>query len=440
MCTSHPKVRKWVSDSLAYVFTEVPDLGGVFTISASENLTNCASHFKRELCPRCKNRTDAEVIAEINTTIAEGVHRGNPSAKVIVWDWGWNRHGLAPETIKKLPKSVWFMSVSEWAQPFERGGIKGRVGEYSMSVVGPGPRAKAQWKTAREHGLKTVAKVAFNNTWELSTVPYLPVLDLVAKHSRNLAKEKVSGTMLSWSLGGYPSPNLKVAQKFSINPDSNIDTILDEIAVDRYGKLSAPHVRKAWTLFSKAFTHFPYSGSVLYQGPQQTGPANLFYETPTGYRSTMVGIPYDSLNSWRSPYPAETLAELFEKVASGWYNGIEPMKKTVELATPDKKKDAEADLSIAQAVHLHFASSANQVRFILNRNLLLKTKNPKEKQKLLEERKHILKKEIDYARRLYSIVQRDSRIGFEASNQYVYVPHDLIEKVINCEHILKQKK
>ena len=44
LCTSHPAVRQWMGDALTYVFREVPDLAGVFTITASENLTNCASH------------------------------------------------------------------------------------------------------------------------------------------------------------------------------------------------------------------------------------------------------------------------------------------------------------------------------------------------------------------------------------------------------------
>ena len=44
LCTSRPEVRRWLTESLAYVFQRVPDLGGVFTITASENLTNCASH------------------------------------------------------------------------------------------------------------------------------------------------------------------------------------------------------------------------------------------------------------------------------------------------------------------------------------------------------------------------------------------------------------
>ena len=47
----------------------------------------------------------------------------------------------------------------------------------------------------------------------------------------------------------------------------------------------------------------------------------------------------------------------------------------------------------------------------------------------------ILDSEINLAKELFAITRRDSRIGFEASNQYYYVPQDLMEKVINCEFV-----
>ncbi|MEA3476669.1 MAG: hypothetical protein U9R60_00690 [Bacteroidota bacterium] len=55
------------------------------------------------------------------------------------------------------------------------------VGEYSISAVGPGPRARRLWKVAKEQELKTIAEVQVNNTWELSAIPYLPVMHLVAR-------------------------------------------------------------------------------------------------------------------------------------------------------------------------------------------------------------------------------------------------------------------
>ena len=93
-----------------------------------------------------------------------------------------------------------------------------KIGEYSLSAVGPGPRATRHWELARQAGLKTAAKVQVNNSWELASLPYLPVMDLVAEHCHNLASLGVDGMMLSWSLGGYPSPNLDIAARFAVQP------------------------------------------------------------------------------------------------------------------------------------------------------------------------------------------------------------------------------
>jgi len=140
LCTSVPLVRQWIKESLANVFTQIPELGGVFTITGSENLTNCWSHQQGNLCPRCSKRPPAEVIAEVNKTIAEGVWQGNPDAKVIVWDWGWpdgtawGENRWAADIIKLLPDNVYHMSVSEWSKPINRGGIKTRILRHSMDL------------------------------------------------------------------------------------------------------------------------------------------------------------------------------------------------------------------------------------------------------------------------------------------------------------------
>ena len=48
----------------------------------------------------------------------------------------------------------------------------------------------------------------------------------------------------------------------------------------------------------------------------------------------------------------------------------------------------------------------------------------------------IIRPELALARRLYALQREDSRIGFEASNHYYYVPTDLVEKVLNCRDLL----
>ena len=58
LCTSTPEVRQWITDSLHHVFKHVPGLGGVFTITGSENLTSCYSHTRDAAgCRRCSQRS-----------------------------------------------------------------------------------------------------------------------------------------------------------------------------------------------------------------------------------------------------------------------------------------------------------------------------------------------------------------------------------------------
>ncbi len=439
LCTSNEDVRNWIRNSLSHIFTTIPKLGGVFTISGSENLTFCNSHGGWQNCPRCKDISGAEVIADANALIAEGVHRASPDAKVLVWDWGWNRHGIATDVIEKLPKDVWLMSVSEWALPIERGGVKSKIGEYSISAVGPGPRAKEHWLAAQNNGLRTAAKIQLNCTWEIATVPYIPVMDLIVEHCSNLTQSGVEGFLLSWSLGAYPSPNLEVPLYFDRTPIPSKEQVLDEIAEKRYGKQGAKFARQAWTMMSNAYREYPFSGSVVYYSPVQIGPANLLRAHASGLKATMTGFPYDDLNRWRSPYPAEAFEQQYRKMAAGFAEAIPVLEKATTLADKDMRGSLMDDLRYSKVVRIHFASVANQIRYILLRDEHNSTDTPVErKTELASEIKLLIENEIILTQELYYLMQEDSKIGFESANQYLYVQNDLLEKIINCRYILTQ--
>ncbi|MBN1292587.1 MAG: hypothetical protein JXB48_12175 [Candidatus Latescibacteria bacterium] len=437
LCTSVLEVRQWLRDSLAYVFSRVPNLGGVFTITGSENFTHCWSHGREASgCPRCSKRPAGEVIAEVNRSIFEGVQSGSPDAAVIAWDWGW--HDDWVETIiDGLPEDTYVMSVSEWSKPIIRGGIGSTVGEYSISSVGPGPRALKHLAIAKNRGLKTIAKMQVNCSWELSAVPYLPVMNTIEQHCRNLADTDIDGMMLSWSVGGYPSPNLELVSKFGQHTPPP-GQVLPDIARERYGMQAVPDVLEAWTKFSNAFSEYPFHIMYVYSGPTQYGPSNLLYPEPTGYSATMIGFPYDDLDGWRAIYPADVLASQFEKLSSEWDKGLDSMRQAEKKDLNQKEsKNLREDLIIAEAAYLHFKSSANLIRFITARNTLLSnTVKRDERTALASEIQALVSDEIRNAQSLYNLTCTDSRIGFEASNQYYYLPLDLVEKVINCDYIL----
>lgn len=443
LCTSHPAVRQWMTEALAYVFRHVPDLGGIYAITASENLTSCASHGAWQSCERCRTRTDTDIITEVAAVLEEGVHRVSPQAKVILSDWGWKGHGDAQDIICRLPKPVWLMSVSEWNLPIERGGIKSAVGEYSISSVGPGPRALKHWAAATETGVKPAAEIQFNNTCEIACVPYLPVMELVAEHLHNLLPYKLHGMLIGWTMGGHPSPNFQLAQKLNHTHIPQVQTVLDNLALERFGEKGAPHARMAWSIASKAYRQYPFHISVVYTSPVQWGPANPLYASKTGYQATMWGIPYDDLDRWRGPYPPEVFAAQFEKAASGFRLAASELQLACEQAPSGVRKETEADLRFTRTAALHFQAVANQARFVLARDKLAQTTNilgGDERRRLRADLKSRVESEIALARQLFSLVSEDSRIGFEPSCHYFYLPLDLVEKVVNCRWLLEQFK
>lgn len=431
-CTSRPEVRKWISDTLEHLFRQVKGLGGVFTITASENFTYCGSRgSSHQHCPMCQKRDFASLAIELNKAIEEGVHRGDPEAKVIVWDWGWPDN-QSERIITQLPKSCWFMSVSEWSLPIERGGVASHVGEYSMSAVGPGPRAQRHWDIARRAGLRTVAKVQVNASWEMAVVPSVPVLNLVAEHAQNLSSQHIQGIMLSWSLGGFPSENLKLFQNF--RPGDSADAAVSRLAHSEYGEEAAPFVLEAWRLCSESYRHYPYHMEMVYKGPQHMGPSNPMLIRPTGYTATMVGLPYDNLDTWRAVYPTDIWVQLMDRCAQGFHDGTQLLQKARDIAPRKYRKALDAEIRRMQTVHIHLKSGAEQGRFIDARNRLSTAKTEAERTKFRCIMQKALETERSLIIQMLPIASSDSSIGYESSNQYFYIPLDLAEALASIAH------
>ena len=443
MCTSTAEVRDWIADSLGHLFSRVPGLGGIFSITASENLTNCYSHGHAEFCPRCLKRDGSEVIAEVIRTFREGVRRGSAPAEVIAWDWGWGKNWVrngaeAGEVISRLPEDVAILSVSEWDKPIERGGHSTRVGEYSISVVGPGERALENWKLARDRGLRPFAKVQWGCTWEISAVPYIPVPNLILEHCGNLLKTGVKGLQASWTVGGYPSPNFEAAKECYFSPAPEPQQILEKVARKRYGGAAAPEILEAWKSFSRAFVEYPMAGGdVVYRVPTQHGPTNLLRLHPTGYRATMMLFPYDDYQAWVGSYPVEAFQKQFERMAALWEPGIEQFRRALVRVPTAKQPAARKDLGIAETCYLHFKSVANQIEFYRLR-AACQAASPPERAALSARLAAVAGEEIELAKRQYAIARADSTIAFEASNHYYYRPLDLVEKIVNCRQVMDE--
>ncbi|TNJ63502.1 hypothetical protein FE784_25335 [Paenibacillus hemerocallicola] len=455
MCTSHPEVQRYLKEATADLFRRAPELAGLYTITMSENLTNCYSKAVngQTNCPRCAARPEEEVVAEVNRLIAEGAQSVKPDAHIVSYTWAWRQTlGFTKEMLDRcvslLPDGMAVMSVSEDEMPTNIAGVAGQVIDYSISLVGPSDKTRGIWQAARENGLPAYAKVQFNNSWECSAVPYLPVFDLVLEHMGNLNREGVSGLMLSWTLGGYPSPTLEMVSQhyWATERSTSLDAAgsgpkragdagasLGDWLAGKFGADAGAGIARASAAFSKAFRDFPFHVSVLYTAPQNSGPSNLLHVHPTGYSATMVGFPYDDVKRWRAIYPADTFEEQFRKLAEGWEKGLEALAEAGRLVKGEGRTAAYTDLvHVSLGSYYHFRSTYYQIAFILEREKLAAAENPEARERSRARMKELAGLELETARQMYDLMLRDSRLAYEASNHYYYTARMLQEKVLNC--------
>lgn len=447
MCTSTIEVQNYLYQSVRKLFEMVPGLAGFFTITMSENLTNCYSRLGgREMtCPRCKNRKPWEVVAEVNNLMAKGAHDANPNAKAIAWAWGWSDE-WAEKVIPLLTEGQILQCTSEEAMKFCIGGVEGSVLDYTMSLCGPGEKAKKMWKVAREHNMQMSAKVQMNNTWEMAVVPYIPVFDKVAEHIGQLKEQGIQHLQVSWTLGGCPSPNLRLASWLMEDRGTLKDCLIDWL-----GENIAEGVFAAQQKLSDAFSHFPFHIDSLYYGPQNFGPMSPFFLETTGYRASMIGYPYDDMEGWSGIYPADVYEDEYRQLVEGWREGLSDL-----LVYKGKNSELDEMILMAQAVLCQYESAYHHIQFVNRRDAMLASEDAalvdniavaegaadlaKGIATLRNEMLRIVREEMETVQTLINLRLQDSRIGFESSNHYFYTLQDLKEKMINlayCEERLK---
>lgn len=428
MCTETPETRKYLKNAISDLCRSVKGIGGFFTICLSENMTHCKSvpSTKEKVCERCKDKAEWELVADVNNMISEAVKSVDPSIKVIAWDWSWYSNMASPdEDIEKcvnaISKDVAIMCKRECAIPFTRGGISDQVVDYSLSVDGLSEISKKAWNAAKKTGHEIAAKLQINNTWECSTTPYLPIYRKIFNQFKEISDMDIKHLMLSWTLGGYPSPSIRLISEGFFIENGKTELDFDESLKIMYGK-NSEKVKLATDLFSEAFGEFPFNGNVIYYGPQNGGPSNILYRKPTGYKGTMTCYAFDDLTLWRGTYSEDYLEEAFKTISEKWKEGLSLLPKE------------EQDLyNISFVSYSLFRSAYNQVRFIRLRDRHIKT----ESKELINEIITIVNEERDLAKKLYKIMCLMPEVGYEAANHYYFSLDNMKEKILNCDFLLE---
>jgi len=425
LCVSTPEVQDYLRGASRDLNAAVPGLGGYLTITASENQTNCYSHADKSTCtcPRCKEKDPSDIIALTNRLLYEGAAEVNPDFRVLAWSWAWK--GREPDmthhVIEKMPAGVAVMGVSEEAVRKTIGGVETFVVDYSISVEGPGEYALDTWRHAHAYGHDAYAKLQLGVTWEISSIPCVPAYEKIRRHLTGIIEQgDVDGIMLGWTLGGFPSPTLRLAQAFYADngtlPDAH--TLYSMM----FPTADADALTHAFEILSDAYDAYPFYISTAYVGPQQVGSSNLLYPVKTGYSATMTGIPYDDLNGWRSIFPQDVYVSQIKQLSDGWHEG------TLALEAAARGTDDVHLLALVRwtnVIDCHFRSIYNQSRFVIRRD----------EEDVVDT--GIAAEEAMHAAKLLTLSCEDPMIGYESANHYFYHRNHLLEKLVNCDYLMR---
>lgn len=428
MCICHEKTRTYLEDAMENLCRHVPELGGFFLISLAENLTLCKSkprNFYDEMCPRCKDVPTWKLASEMHEALYRGMKKAAPHMQMLFFDWGWYREDLgmlpgdAEKCIKALPKDVILLCQRELDMKFSRGGIESRAAEYAISVSGVSPRSLRSWECAKESGHGIAGKMQINNSWECSSVPYLPVLQRSVEQVEAMEKAGIDRIIFSWTLGGYPSPNIQLVSESFFTSEGETPDYRKKLHA-MYGA-DSEKIWKATAHFSRAMGEYPFDKALVYSGPANAGVANIFYKRSTGRHSTMTCYTYDNLKDWTHIYPVEILEKQFALLCEEWKKGLAYLE------------NVEGELrDIAVAGYIQFRSSYHQIRFIRLRDAF-HTGDESCRGEILS----ILQEEERLAREMHKIMLRRPAVGFEAANHYYISVGMIEEKLVNLAYLME---
>jgi len=444
LCSSTPQVNDYLREGFTKLFEAIA-LEGVILVTTSEHVSNCWAHvlstpenysvsaeaFWAETCncPRCEKLGPLEVISNIIDTINIAIISVRPDAKVVAWDWSWNMHFTPPykEIIERLAPNVILMG------DFERGLIKpddpgSMFEDYTMMYPGPNNRFRGEVAlTAGSRDMLAILRI--NTTFELATVPNLPLMVSMLRKYAYLHEAKISGAMATWNIGCFINTlNVFAFDKFCKNPGQYHEREwLESLATDYFGpSANTSLIVDGWYGFQDGGSHYPINGNkFIYFSPTSYALAyplfSKFANKPMGL-SAIEQVEYgDRLEDSLLHLQLEDVVNALKNLSTKWLAATIPYGQG--LSTAENKQSAENELGVAIVAGCSFRSAYNIYRWYQQRK-------DRTSITLTDENREIVLDEINNLQKALPYIEKDDRLGFQQeANCYMYTAEKITGKI-----------
>lgn len=382
------------------------------------------------------------------------IRKYNPDADIVLWSYNWARQEESARIalIDNLPTDISLLATFSRPDIVEFEGVKSLLADYTLSYEGPSEYFLSEAKAAKRRGIHLYAMANTGGlTWDFGVIPYEPFPYQWERRYKALLdcneKYGLCGLMESHHFGFYPSFVSEFAKEYYFTHKEDVSLL--PILAKRYGAENAEKIDEALKLWSDAIREYQVEGMDQY-GPFRIGPAYplcfIRKLTPPeadyahfGTRILTTDYAEIFVDSWPSNISTPQLrlqssVKQCEKMDKLMVAGLSILE-TIE----NPNDELQELIDLGNFIKCNIRTAFNVKSFNLTRaKMNLCTKN-KEIIACLDELENICRSEIENAKEAIPYVQKNSRLGWEPSMEYLGDESHIrwkikqVESVINVE-------
>ena len=465
-CDVHPDepcAREYYERSFGALFKNCPKLKGIIFVGECFEFPSKDPHtcgVRYQLKPKGDPRRSpgwypCEDYPQLVTMVRDVIRAHNPAADIVFWsyNWGWAPKEARLALIENLPRDISLLVTFEmWEYIKDELGSEYKIADYSISFPGPSRVFVDEAEKAHELGIRLYAMSnSGGRTWDIGTVPYIPVPQQWQKRFDALrqAKEQygLCGLMENHHYGWMPSfLDLISKNSFTTAALSGEET-LTAIAKRDFGE-SYASVIEAWQEFSIGVSKLIACDLDQY-GPYRSGPTYPLTFLQTSKEMNIPSVPWawhKAPGIWDPIYNDDVFSDVDDSlmrlrhiraVVGHFERGVLILESAVKKNGYAYGSEQSCQLALGRYILSSYITARHVMEWNIAKRLLFALCEKRNESRALELTAALGISEYtaealsDYMKAIASAEkknvavaltcwQEDSRIGFEASMEYVF--------------------
>lgn len=394
------------------------------------------------------------------------VRKYNADADIVFWTYNW---GYAPEKerlelIDSLPTDISLMATFEMFEERVVDGVRTRSCDYTLSFAEAGSYFVSEAKRAKERGIRLYTQAnSAGLTWDFGVIPYEPCPYQWAKRYRAMLEAKknygLCGVMESHHFGFWPSFISKLEKMMFTAPCPTSDDAIRRLAVELYTEQYADKATEAWHKISDGMHYYICTNEDQY-GPFRVGPAyplvynvnvtipsvpyahfpgNVICITDYACGKEMAYIAFGQNKTARIQQRHPREVKCLEKMQMLFGEGRVILEEIASSLTGVRREDC---LRLCNLIHFMEHCARTTIHVKKWADLRAKCATETDSRKLLDMHAQMVaigEAEIRNAEETIPLVQRDSRLGWEPSMEYIGSEYHLRWKIRQVQQVLEQE-